>query len=153
MYKIEGKTIYPLPSEVFQWSCRTGKTLYKLINVPFVNENKEEAIKLIKKGNDTECINPFSVEEEEKEEKNYYEYKVNIKVIYIIYIYIYNFKLNVVLLLLLLIIIIIIQIEYSSEYFTGPKEFTFNTDVAIRNLENDGFDIPISFTPEVNIII
>ncbi len=87
MYKIEGKTIYPLPSEVFQWSCRTGKTLYKVINVPFINEDKEKAIKLIKRGNDVECINPFSAGEEEKEENDGYEYKVNI---ILIYIYIYN---------------------------------------------------------------
>ncbi|ORX67364.1 hypothetical protein BCR32DRAFT_305805, partial [Anaeromyces robustus] len=103
MYKIEGKTIYPLPSEVFQWSCRTGKTLRKILNIPFINDEKEKILKLINDQNNNESVTD-----------NYYEYKI----------------------------------EYSSDQFSGPKEFIFNTNTAVKNLINDGFDIPISFTPE-----
>ncbi|ORX55852.1 hypothetical protein BCR36DRAFT_320387 [Piromyces finnis] len=111
MYKIEGKTIYPLPSEVFNWTCRTGKTLRKIINVPFNNENKDYIIKQLDFESDERYI-----DEQISEDNNGYSY----------------------------------IIEYSSEYFSGPKELSFSIDTTttMKNIQNDGFDIPISFTPE-----
>eukprot|EP00833_Pecoramyces_ruminatium_P004278 jgi/Orpsp1_1/1178310/evm.model.c7180000064802.1 len=111
MYKIEGKTIYPLPTEIFQWSCRTLKTLYKTINIPFINECRENTIKFLKDEDDIDYLNSKN---ENDENINEYIYKI----------------------------------EYSSDFFSGPKEFIFNTKTTIKNLENDGFDIPITFTPE-----
>jgi len=75
MYKIEGKAIYPLPSEIFNWTCRTGKTLHKSINIPFINENKEESLKnQNSEGNDNQLS-----ENEEIDDIDGYLYKVMFK--------------------------------------------------------------------------
>lgn len=81
MYKIEGKTIYPLPTEIFQWSCRTLKTLYKTINIPFINECRENTIKFLKDEDDIDYLNSKN---ENDENINEYIYKViNIIILYI----------------------------------------------------------------------
>jgi hypothetical protein len=112
MYKIEGKTIYPLPMEIYQWSCRTSKTLYKTLNIPFINENREKTFKYLNSKNDLDDINLNSHKNNEDNKE-----------------YIYT-------------------IEYSSEFFSGSNKFIFNTEKAINNLKNNGFEIPISFTPK-----
>jgi len=83
MYKIEGKTIYPLPMEIYQWSCRTSKTLYKTLNIPFINENREKTFKYLNSKNDLDDINLNSHKNNE-DNKEY------------IYTVIYNFFYNIV---------------------------------------------------------
>jgi len=74
MYKIEGNTIYPLPTEIYQWSCRTLKTLYKTINIPFINKNKKKVLKLLK--NEKNLNNSNSEENDNNKKINKYIYKV-----------------------------------------------------------------------------